>query len=228
MIYLILYVISGIATIVAEHTELRMLMYASKVLLMPLLALYFYQQSKQIKNYKFIYLALFFSWWGDIFLMFPRNEASPNAKLLFICGLVSFLIGHFNYIIHFIKEMKSITKVTVIVEKPYLVLPFLLFIFLFLRLMYPTLGTMKIPVTVYGIVITSMMLMAFNRKNIVNSTSFYLVFAGALLFVFSDSCIAVNLFYKPFELARMVIMSTYIIAQFLIIKGILKAEKPVV
>ena len=122
--------------------------------------------------------------------------------------------------------MKSITKVTVIVEKPYLVLPFLLFIFLFLRLMYPTLGTMKIPVTVYGIVITSMMLMAFNRKNIVNSTSFYLVFAGALLFVFSDSCIAVNLFYKPFELARMVIMSTYIIAQFLIIKGILKAEKP--
>ena len=179
-------------------------------------------------KYKFIYLALFFSWWGDIFLMFPRNEASPNAKLLFISGLVSFLIGHFNYIIHFIKEMKSITKVTVIVEKPYLVLPFLLFIFLFLRLMYPTLGTMKIPVTVYGIVITSMMLMAFNRKNIVNSTSFYLVFAGALLFVFSDSCIAVNLFYKPFELARMVIMSTYIIAQFLIIKGILKAEKPVV
>ena len=213
MIYLILYVISGIATIIAEHTELRMLMYASKVLLMPLLALYFYQQSKQIKNYMFIYLALFFSWWGD-------------AKLLFISGLNSFLIGHFNYIIHFIKEMKSITKVTVIVEKPYLVLPFLLFIFLFLRLMYPTLGTMKIPVTVYGIVITSMMLMAFNRKNIVNSTSFYLVFAGALLFVFSDSCIAVNLFYKPFELARMVIMSTYIIAQFLIIKGILKAEKP--
>lgn len=228
MLYLILYLISGLLTIFAEHTEYRMLMYTTKVMLMPLLALYFYHKSKEIKNYKFIYLALFFSWWGDIFLMFPRNEASPNAKLLFICGLVSFLIGHFNYIIHFVKEVKPRPKVTVIVEKPYLILPFLVFIFLFLKLLYPSLGPMKIPVTVYGIVITCMMMAAFNRKNLVSNMSFMLVFSGAVLFVFSDSCIAVNLFYKPFELARIAIMSTYIIAQLLIIKGILAEKKAVV
>ena len=225
MLYLILYLISGVLTIFAEHTEYRMLMYATKVMLMPLLALYFYQQSKEIKNYKFIYLALFFSWWGDIFLMFPRNESSPNAKLLFICGLVSFLIGHFNYIIHFFKEVKPQPRVTVIVEKPYLVLPFLVFIFLFLKLLYPSLGPMKIPVTVYGIVITCMMMAAFNRKNLVSNASFNLVFSGAVLFVLSDSCIAINLFYKPFELARITIMSTYIIAQLLVIKGILAEKK---
>ena len=224
MLYLILYLISGLLTILAEHTEYRMLMYGTKVMLMPLLGMYFYQQSKQVNNYKFIYLALFFSWWGDIFLMFPRNEASPNAKLLFIAGLVSFLIGHLNYIIHFIKEAKPLPTATTIVEKPYLVLPFLVFICSFLGLLYPTLGPMKLPVTVYGIVITCMMMAAFNRKNLVNGTSFTLVFFGAVLFVFSDSCIALNLFYHPFQFARIAIMSTYIMAQLFIIKGIL-AEK---
>jgi uncharacterized membrane protein YhhN len=70
-----------------------------------------------------------------------------------------------------------------------------------------------------------MMMAAFNRKNLVSNISFNLVFSGAVLFVLSDSCIAINLFYKPFELARITIMLTYIIAQILIIKGILAEKK---
>ena len=221
MLFLLLYIIDGIVDIIAESVGIDWLKYTTKVLLMPLLMLYFYQQSKEIKNYKFIYLALFFSWWGDIFLMFPRNGNSSNAKLLFISGLISFLIGHLNYIAHFIKEVKLKPKVTVIIEKPYLVLPFLLYVLLLLKLLYPTLGSMKIPVTVYGIVITFMLMTAFNRKNLVSSKSFYFIFIGALFFIFSDSCIAINLFYQPFESARIAIMSTYIMAQLLIVKGIL-------
>jgi hypothetical protein len=67
-----------------------------------------------------------------------------------------------------------------------------------------------------------MLIAAFNRKNMVTPVSFTWVFIGALFFVFSDSCIAINLFYKPFASARAVIMSTYIMAQFLIISGVLK------
>lgn len=224
MLLLLLYTIDGLIDIIAEYLGVDWLKYVTKVLLMPLLAFYLYTSSKDVKGYKFIFLALFFSWWGDIFLMFPRNEQDPNAKLLFIAGLVSFLIGHLNYIVHFIKEVKPKVKVTVIVEKPYLVLPFLLYVFLLLKLLYPTLGSMKIPVTVYGIVITFMLMTAFNRKNLVNSKSFYLVFTGAMFFIFSDSCIAINLFCKPFELARIVIMATYVAAQLLIVKGILEVK----
>ena len=83
---------------------------------------------------------------------------------------------------------------------------------------------MRIPVTIYGIVITCMLIAAFNRKNRVNVVSFYFTITGAILFVFSDSCIAINLFYKPFELARMIIMITYILAQLIIIKGVLEAH----
>ncbi len=223
MIYLILYFINGALTIFAEHQEFRMLMYVSKVLMMPFLAIYFYAETKKIKESRFIYLALFFSWWGDIFLMFPRSEYEPaNAKLLFVCGLVSFLIAHINYIVYFYREIKDQPKVTIIIEKPYLIIPFLLLGSSLLILLYPTLGPMKLPVTVYTIVIISMLIMAFNRRNLVDPVSFTWVFIGALFFVFSDSCIAINLFYKPFASARAVIMATYIIAQFLIISGALK------
>ncbi|MBK9328846.1 MAG: lysoplasmalogenase [Sphingobacteriales bacterium] len=223
MIYLILYFINGALTIFAEHQEFRTLMYVSKALMMPLLAIYFFTETKRIKEYRFIYIALFFSWWGDIFLMFPRSEYEPaNAKVLFVCGLVSFLIAHINYIVYFFREIKGKPKVTVIIERPYLIIPFLLLGISLLILLYPTLSPMKLPVTVYTIVIISMLIAAFNRKNMVTPVSFTWVFIGALFFVFSDSCIAINLFYKPFASARAVIMSTYIMAQFLIISGVLK------
>lgn len=224
MIYQVLYLLAGITTIYAEDQRATLLMYVSKVMLMPLLAMYFYYHSKNISKYKFIYLALFFCWLGDIFLMFPRGESYPNSKLFFICGLGAFLIGHLNYIVHFISEVKTKIKLSYVVKSPYLVLPFILYIVVLLRLLYPTLGTMKSPVTIYSIIIILMLLAALNRKNVVNSTSFYFVFVGAIFFVFSDSCIAINLFYEPFELARMTIMSTYIVAQLIIIKGVLEAR----
>jgi uncharacterized membrane protein YhhN len=224
MMYLILYLIAGAASIFAENEGYQLLMYVSKVLLMPLLALYYHFYLKGAKASKFIYLALFFSWLGDIFLMFPRDESSPNAKLLFICGLVSFLIGHINYIIHFVAEVKVNFKRTILITAPYLILPFILYIVVLLKLLYPTLGEMKMPVTIYAIVITSMLISAFNRKNFTNKVSYYFVLFGASLFVISDSCIAINLFYKPFDFARMSIMITYILAQLIIIKGVLESK----
>jgi uncharacterized membrane protein YhhN len=50
-------------------------------------------------------------------------------------------------------------------------------------------------------------------------TFFLLVLAGAILFVLSDSMIAINRFTQPFELARIAIMSSYITAQYLIAVG---------
>ena len=228
MIILLLYLINTIATIYAENTELRMVQYGSKILLMPLLAIYLYSKVKNFSTYKLIYAALFFSWLGDIFLMFPRNGNDSSAKLLFIFGLISFLIAHINYSIYFINEIKDKTKVTLLVGKPYLILPFCVFGIVLLSILYPSLGVMKLPVTCYTIIIMLMAMTAFNRKNLVNSTSFLLVFIGALIFVVSDSCIAINVFYKPFEFARIAIMSTYTIAQFLIIYGVIKANEKIV
>lgn len=226
MVFAILYILDGILNILAENRANNILLYSTKILLMPLLAIYFFQQIKNIKQYRSIYFALFFSWIGDILLMFPRNESNPSTvKLLFVFGLVAFLIAHLNYIIHFVKEVKDKNKATVIIEKPYLILPFVVYGFLMLYFLFPGLGTMKLPVIIYTLIILLMAMAAFNRKNIVQTTSFEFVFIGAVLFVISDSCIAINVFYKPFNFARFVIMSTYIVAQFLIIFGILKSKE---
>ena len=55
-----------------------------------------------------------------------------------------------------------------------------------------------------------------------SNVSFGLVFLGSILFMFSDSVLAINKFFKPVPAAGFWIMSTYILAQFLIIHGLVK------
>ncbi len=225
MIVLLLYLIDVIIHIYAEHAEFNMVKYISKIALMPLLAIYLYQKTNAIAKYKYVYVALFFSWLGDIFLMFPRNEYEPSTeKLLFIAGLISFLIAHIHYILYFINEVKNSHQVTLIVSKPYFILPFFAYGITLLSILFPSLASMKLPVTIYTIIILCMVMAALNRKNLVSNNSFLFVFIGAILFALSDSCIAINVFYKPFELARIVIMSTYTVAQWLIVYGVIKED----
>jgi uncharacterized membrane protein YhhN len=85
--------------------------------------------------------------------------------------------------------------------------------------LYGDLAEMKLPVIIYAIVILTMLSGAINRSEKVNQHSYWLVLAGAILFVISDSAIAVNKFSLPFESSGIVIMSTYILAQYLIVTG---------
>ena len=78
---------------------------------------------------------------------------------------------------------------------------------------------MRLPVIVYAVVILTMLTGAINRIEKVKKESYFLVLAGAILFVISDSSIAVNKFSHQFDSSGMVIMSTYIVAQYLIVAG---------
>jgi uncharacterized membrane protein YhhN len=81
---------------------------------------------------------------------------------------------------------------------------------------------MRLPVIIYTIVILTMLEAAINRYGKVNRLSFILVLAGAILFVISDSLIALNKFGFPFMFSGVAVMTTYIAAQYLIVAGILK------
>jgi uncharacterized membrane protein YhhN len=67
---------------------------------------------------------------------------------------------------------------------------------------------------------------AINRIEKVKKISFYLVLAGAILFVSSDTVIAFNKFVHHFDSSGIVIMSTYVIAQYLIVAGYIIQFKP--
>jgi uncharacterized membrane protein YhhN len=91
-----------------------------------------------------------------------------------------------------------------------------------LSVLLPSLGDLKIPVTIYASVISIMLLFAFNGFLVWENPGNKYIFVGAIVFVISDSILAVNKFYSPIERSSFFIMLTYLVAQYLIVVGILK------
>lgn len=184
----------------------------TKPLLMIVMIIYFVFSVNKISSaYKrWIITALAFSWLGDVLLMFQQEK-----PIFFLLGLSAFLIAHIFYIIffHWVRvneQVKSRWWLLVIVTVYYAAL---------ITLLYPHLADMKVPVPVYGIVISFMLLLAMHMLFIKNSKAGQLMMTGAVLFILSDSILAINKFYQPFEAAGLLIMLTYGIAQLLITKG---------
>jgi len=187
-----------------------------KPLLMPFLALYFIS-FKSIKGYKAVLIALLFSWLGDLLLMFQQKH-----ELFFIAGLVSFLMAHIAYIIAFSMSIKSYQ----ISNKKILIITLIIcYELLFLYFLYPTLNELLVPVILYATVICTMLVFALLRFPHVSMYSFTITFLGALLFVLSDSTIAVNKFLMPFTLAYPVIIALYATGQYLIINGLVSKNR---
>jgi uncharacterized membrane protein YhhN len=90
--------------------------------------------------------------------------------------------------------------------------------------LWPGLGSFQIPILIYTVVIIVMSLHAVRRFNRANIGSFRILTAGAFLFMLSDSLLAYNMFGAPLPFAGLLVMSTYLAAQFLIVKGILWHE----
>lgn len=211
------YALLCIIEIVAEYFEAGTLRYIVKPTLMIALALYFYQESKpDISSFaKKILAALVFSWGGDVFLMFPD---------FFLPGLISFLIAHVFYILAFFENINSAKEKRPLSNTLLFALPFLISTGALFRILFPSLGEMLLPVADYTSVITVMGISSALRFGTVSNESLRLVLSGAVIFMLSDSTIALNKFLYNDELpyARIVIMVTYLLAQYLIVEGCLK------
>jgi hypothetical protein len=86
------------------------------------------------------------------------------------------------------------------------------------------LNDFRIPVMVYMFVISVMAILAAYRYKRVNLLSFRLILFGALFFVISDAALAFNKFVEPYPFAGILIMSTYMIAQYLITMGAIERK----
>jgi uncharacterized membrane protein YhhN len=189
-----------------------------KPILIPFLFLevLFYPSFPSKKN---LLTALSFSWIGDVILLFSdRDEAN------FISGLLAFLISHVVYIIIFSKHLKERNRknkavfwigVTAII----------LYLLTMLAVLLPSLGDFKVPVFVYALVISTMLLFAFKGFFIWEEPAKWYILLGAIIFVSSDSILAFDKFYTPIMQSSFLIMVTYLIAQYLIIKGILSLNQ---
>ncbi|MGY8913701.1 MAG: lysoplasmalogenase, partial [Flavobacteriales bacterium] len=149
---------------------------------------------------------------GDVFLLFDHI-----SELYFILGLGSFLLAHVCYAFCFYLQRSSKTRID------FWIMTLLLIgygVALYI-LLYAHLGIIKIPVALYILAILIMVIMAYRRKIKVSGSSFLLVFIGALSFIISDSLLAINKFLIPLPYSNFLVMGTYAIAQYLIIKGLI-------
>ncbi len=213
--WLILFSIVLIGDLTGIQLQDEMLQYICKPLIIPVIILIFLFQTRGAASgmKKWIISALVFSWVGDLLLMFDTR-----AEIFFLLGLSSFLIAHIFYIVFFhsirIKEnIKTNLWLLGIVVIYYTAL---------LTLLSPYLGDKKLPVRIYGIVISFMFMLAMHMLFIKNKSAGRWMMMGALLFVISDSVLAINKFYQAFEGAGIIVILTYGLAQLLIVQGAIK------
>lgn len=218
-----LYIVIAAIEIFAEVTGNDMIRFISKPLLMVALIAFYVQSINGYwtRLHKLMVAAFFFSWIGDVALMFVfKNEN------FFLVGLVGFLITHILYAVSFADVTNRKTE-ALLPKKFWVIIPLVIYMIALLSMLVPGItGNEKtqpflVPVLVYSTAIATMTMFSINRYKRVNDASFALVFGGALLFMFSDSIIAINKFLHPFETASIFIMILYTAGQYFIAKGML-------
>lgn len=209
---LIAFIIFSLIDFFGIYLEKQWMIYLAKPMLMTTLFGYYYLNKKS--DNLFFVLGLLFSLFGDLFLL-------GSGELYFILGLIFFLIAHVFYIIMVFKILLEIKLKDFMIAG----IPYLLLFLILINVLYDGLGSMKIPVIIYAMTISflgvfSLLLFLQSRTK----TSLLLLF-GVLVFITSDTILALNLFYEKQSFYPILIMTTYVMAQFLICKFVLNLNK---
>ena len=206
----ICYVLVCLIDILAVAMNLDWLESAVKPLLMPILMLLYLMMSNH-RN-KLLLTALFFSLLGDILLL--------DKTQFFVYGLGSFLISQLVYVLLFFPAVKNGSMSNWIKA----IVPFALYLLILLKLLFPHLDSFFLPVLIYAVAICLFGLISLMQV-LEKKPYSALLLSGAVLFIISDSMIAINKFYQAFDGAGIAIMLTYVSAQYLIVQFVLKREK---
>ena len=212
--WILLYALALLGDVIGLLAENAALHVFCKPLLTPLLIWGIWQHKSMINGtyWAWVVAGLFCSWAGDIFLLYEKK-----VPIFFMLGLGSFLVAHVCYIIYYVKNGASLSGAWR-KNKWWLMLA-LVYAAALITMLFPTLGTLRIPVIIYSLVLISMLLGAVALIGAVPKAAIWFFVIGAVAFVISDSSLAINKFYHPFPLSGVIIMMTYGIAQWLIVTG---------
>ena len=194
------------------YLDKQMMVNFAKPMLMITLFWYYYSNAKKLNKY--FVLGLFFSFLGDILLL-------GTGEMYFVFGLLFFLIAHVFYIIMVLKIIQ-ITK-----PKEFIIasVPFLLLFLVLMNVLYAGLGAIKIPVIIYAITISFFGIVSLILYLQAKTKISMLLLVGVLTFITSDTILALNLFYKKQSFYPLLIMMTYVLAQYLICRFVLKLNQ---
>ncbi len=193
------------------------LQYGSKLVLLPLLMLFFYVQpffATAAKSKYLILVGLFGSFLGDAFLL---------SEAYFIPGMIAFMTTHIFNILFFHplkpKMGESKTKLNLSIL---MLAAFCAFVYLFLK---DAMGALIYPILVYMLLISTAAIYTVRASLNQEATTIANLFwtPGMLFFIASDAVLAFNKFYwstqSPIDNIGLVTMATYGVAQMLLVKG---------
>jgi len=177
----------------------------TKSLIIPFLTLYFISVAPKVKSFYLFVIALVFAWLGDVFLLFSGTK-------FFLLGLASFLVMQFMYSFIFLRDrefkMRKVLSSLLILG---------LFSIGFNYYLWPYTSEIRIAVIIYSMAIAIMAFAGINRNPMLKGYSY--IFIGVVLFVISDSVLALNNFAEGFWKGGFLVMLTYILAQYFIVEG---------
>ena len=206
-----IYTVVALLVLLAEGLSNNWLLYTAKPLLIPILFIWsaFTPDARLLKRKGLFLIALFFAFLGDTLLM---------LRGLFLPGLASFLLMQWGYSLVFWPEASRSKLKSKHIYVALVIVYMTIFIGFLLGKVNDAL--MRIALPIYGLSIGTMLIISLLRD--VASASYLRVAIGALLFTISDSLIAYNRFVESVPMAGIWIMSTYMLAQYLIVAGVLK------
>ena len=205
-ILLCVYVLTGIfheVTAILFKEQYRKI---AKISLMPILIIYYFFTVSDLLI--LVIIAIIFSWAGDILLI--RKEEPKFFKL----GLVAFLLSHIFYIIALIVISPAVNFPVL-----YISIGAALILNVLLPVIIKPPKEMRIPVIIYGTIILTMSICALQYLLSNITISSIMLFAGSIVFVFSDSLMSYLAFREKPKYFNAITMLPYIIAQGMIVFG---------
>jgi uncharacterized membrane protein YhhN len=223
-LFTLLFATVTLLEMLGDTLAIRWLHYGCKPLIMGLLLGYVWQHYREKIHpgpIRWLLVGMVFALLGDVFLMIQEVD-------LFAPGLVAFLVMQLCYSRAFwlsIRQQGNPPTAGLFVRTAF---PFILYLLGFLYILQPAFMTnpsltlLWWPVVLYAFCLNMMGLLAVQRRGL---PDYIQVIIGALLFILSDSLIAIDKFLHPISGATWFIMSTYAIAQYLIVVGMTQESK---
>lgn len=207
-VYTILYFTLLFIDLIAIAYNREVINYIADPLLSVLLAVFFLSKTKSVAwPFRLLmFLALLFSFIGDIFLLFEEK-----GEVFFITGIAFFLLTHISYISFFLKIRYTNLPL------PDCKWPFIFLtegaLLLFIFSMLPYLADMSIPVIIYAIFISFTLLTSIHAFRLKEQSVGWLCISGAIMFIASDTLEAIDHFYHTVPAGNLLTTLTYGLAQ---------------
>jgi len=216
----VIYTLATIGAMIGEARGQHEVVYACKPLMMLVLGSWFFFSSRRYGD-RFTLLiqtGLFFSWLGDMALMLDHLD-----EYYFLIGLGAFMLAQLCYCIAFAHNVADVGGGQGLLVASLLMAVVLAYGGIFAFELLPYLDPdVQVPVGTYAFVITLMGAAAALRFGRTYLPSFVMVFAGAALFIASDSLMATTRFIRPLDHAAWSVLLLYAAGQYLIARGALR------